>query len=204
MALSISFRLPTRELDSSAKAVAHGRSRGALEAAALGMQAVDELTAPGGKLPQGLIAADRRADGAPRVCVGCEVGDQSGIDAVGLGADATALAEGDNGVRMNPEWDNVAGSEASHERLLVTPGRLEADDGGGRTSIQPVADSLGCIVQTLHMACAGYGNVDPVLRDIAPHNGLVSHRLLRQARVRVGTPDCHAGVKPNDRSRVRP
>ena len=37
------LQVADERLDSSAKAVAHGRSRGALEAATLGMQAVDEL-----------------------------------------------------------------------------------------------------------------------------------------------------------------
>ena len=104
------FQVADESLDGDAQAMPNGRDLGAIETAALGMQAADELTPPGGELAQGRVAADGRADGASGARLDSEVGDEAGIDTVGLGADATALTEGDKGVGMNPERDDGAGT----------------------------------------------------------------------------------------------
>ncbi len=62
-------------------------------AAAFGVQGIDELAAANHHLAQRLVAFDERREAAAREFESGEVGEQAGIEPVGLGLDATPGAE---------------------------------------------------------------------------------------------------------------
>ena len=89
--------------DHELQVLSHGLFGGQREAAAFGMEGAGELGAPGGQGTQDVISQDGRAHPMSDQLLGGECRDQLGVDAVRLGLDASALAEGDDIIGMDPD-----------------------------------------------------------------------------------------------------
>jgi hypothetical protein len=118
----------TQRGDDHLQAVAHRGDGGQGQTTAFGLQCLDQLPATGRQGAQQIVANHATAPAAPAQLVGEEGEDQPGIDGVGLGLDAAALAEGNDIVGMNPD-------EADAARAIPRSGCAH----GGRSAQRPPA-----------------------------------------------------------------
>jgi hypothetical protein len=171
--------------------------------AALGLELIDELAAAGGKLAQIPIAGNGRARVAASTLFSREGRDQPGIDAVGLGLDAAAVAIGDHCVGVNAREGNPSCLEFALQGALIAPRRLESDE-SGTDRIQPGSDSVRRIGEAPAMGLTGHCPIKPVFGHVHANNDIAHRNDLLHTLSLVGTQDCIRAISPFYRTRVRP
>ncbi len=182
----------TQRGDDHLQAVAYRGDGSQSQTTAFGLQGLDQLPAAGRQGVQQIVANHAAAPAAPAQLVREKGENQPGIDGVGLGFDAAALAEGNDIVGMNPDKADATLAQSLDQDALMAAGRLKGRQPRANP-IEPGRHGLGIIGDPLDPGAAGNTNVQPPLGDIDPDNRLVSHALVPQnckTPWLVGTPDC--------------
>jgi len=137
------------------------------------LQHPDQLTAAGGQCAQPLIADHTEAPTAPAQFLRGEGMDQPGIDRIGLGPDAAALAKGDDVVGVNPDNGMPRSCNTAIRIRSWPPVSSNATRSGATRSSQP-ATAAALLARAIDP------DVEPILGNIDPGNRLVSHSLSPQ------------------------
>ncbi|GLK75527.1 hypothetical protein GCM10008171_07810 [Methylopila jiangsuensis] len=185
------------------EAVAHRAALGQRRPAAFGVERVDQLAAAGDEFAQDPVALDQRLQPASVELERGEVGDQPGVDPVGLGLHAAPGPERRHLVRMDARERNPGLHQRPAQGPLVAAGGLERREPDRTLGLQESGDRVRLVRKPRHRRRAVAADVDPVLRHVEPKDELVGHDRLRHDDGLVRHAGLHSGESPHFRARDR-
>src|SRR5215472_6062390 len=167
-------------------------------AAALGVQCVRELAPPDRERPQGRITFDERGQTPLCQFERGKLGEERGVDRIGLGLAAAASTEGGDLVGVNANEPDAALAKCLAQQPFVTAGRLKGDqaDRGGIERAEPGSDCGRRVGDPPAARASVAGDVEPFLGNVDPEEELVLHVPPRHTMRLVCTPDCIRAKAP--------
>jgi hypothetical protein len=187
--------LPLRA-DDERQALANERIARQIGAASFGLAGLGQLPASGGERAQALVGAKGGRQIGSGVGLGEILGDQRPVDPVGLGAQTTSLAKGEDRIGVDLHVTDARLGESPTQSPCVTAGRLHGEKrragsrDPGRQRLRRIGDALELFPTA---------NIDPSFRNIDADKtfaAIALHCAPRQIEPDLGRrAGLHTGVK---------